>query len=90
MKFIHLLAATTLALIGPVAGAAQRCPAGDSGCTIDNGADKIRDRVNEGARKVINNSNPEGRAKEVRETVKDCVKCGMDAVKDGADKIKGQ
>ena len=72
------------------AQAQSRCPAGDSGCTLDNAADKIKDRVDEGAKSVLSNSNPSGRVSEVKETLKDCVNCGMDAVKDGMDKVSGK
>jgi hypothetical protein len=64
-----------------------RCPAGSSGCTIENAPDKIQERVNEGAKKIIENTNPDGRAKEVRETVKDCATCGREALDDAMDKI---
>jgi hypothetical protein len=64
-----------------------RCPAGSSGCTIENAPEKIKERVDEGARKVIGNTNPDGRAKEVRETIKDCGTCGREALDDAMDKI---
>lgn len=70
--------------------AAERCPAGESGCNVDNAPERIRERVNEGARKVWNNENPNGRVNEVRKTLKDCVDCAMEAVKGGTDKIVEQ
>ena len=74
-------------LMSPIASAAGRCPAGESGCTIDNAPTRIQERVNEGARKVLRNENPAGRVNEVRDTVKDCLKCGKDALQDGLQSI---
>lgn len=71
------------------AAATERCPAGQSGCTVENAPQKIQERVNEGAQKVWNNSNPQGRVNEVKKTVQDCVNCGMDALQDGANRIQG-
>ncbi len=68
----------------------SRCPAGDSGCTAENAGERIQERANEGARKVITNENSVGRVKEAARTVKDCINCGMDAVKDGADRVTGK
>lgn len=67
----------------------DRCPAGGSGCTLDNAAEKIWERVVEGANDVLDNSNPEGRVKEVKETIHDCMECGMDAIKEGMDRVTG-
>ena len=64
---------------------ADRCPAGSSGCTIDNAADRIWDRVREGAEAVLENENPEGRVEEVRDTLNDCMECGFDALDDAFD-----
>ncbi len=89
-KYVALVALTMSTCILPSVQAAGRCPAGESGCTIENAGERIRERVNDGARSVIRNENPEGRAKEVGKTLKDCVKCGMDAVKEGADRISGK
>lgn len=77
-------------LAAPAVGAQSRCPAGDSGCTLENAPDRIKERVDEGAKKVLNDSNEQGRWKEVKDTVKDCIKCGMDAVKDGIDQVTGK
>jgi len=74
----------------PASPASARCPAGESGCTIDNAADKIKERVDQGARDVGRANSVADKAKEVRETVKDCIKCGTDAVKDGFDRVKSK
>lgn len=70
--------------------ASKRCPAGESGCTMDNAPERIRDRVNEGARRVIRDENQYGRVNEVRETVKECLTCGTDAIRDGMNKIQSR
>ena len=69
--------------------AADRCPASSSGCNIDNGAEKIRERVNEGAQNVMQDTNPSGRLDEIKSTVKECLQCGTDAIKDGFNKASG-
>jgi hypothetical protein len=75
-------------LMSPVANAAGQCPAGESGCTIDNAATHIQERVNEGARKVLRNESPAGRANEVKNTASDCLNCGLDALRDGVKAVK--
>ncbi len=92
MKYaIHYFLISTLLVFTPIASQAQkRCPANDSNCTIDDSAGRIRDRVNEGAKDVGEAKGPIAKAKEVRKTVKDCIKCGVDGVIDGAKKITGQ
>ena len=93
MKFKTLFLATLVFFsvsISFVTQAGERCPAGESGCTIDNGASKIQERVNEGARKVIQDENLGGRLEEVKSTIKDCVQCGADALKDGMDQVTGK
>ena len=73
----HLLGAFLgIILMTPVVHAAGRCPAGESGCTIDNAPTRIQERVNEGARKVLRNENEAGRVNEVKDTVQDCLICG--------------
>lgn len=68
----------------------KRCPAGESGCTVENSGERIRDRVNEGTRKVISGNTESGRVKEVGKTLRDCINCGMDAVRDGVDRSSGK
>ena len=70
------------------AQAGSRCPAGNSGCTLDNAVETVRDRVKDGAEKTIKNPNERGRVREVKDTVKDCLQCASDAIKNGVDKIK--
>lgn len=60
--------------------AKQRCPAGSSGCTTDNAAERIKERVEEGRRKIGETSNPIKKGQEAGRTIVDCAKCGMDAV----------
>ena len=81
-------AAETGSASAPASSAApQRCPAGESGCTVDTAPAKILNRAVEGAKAVILNSNGEGRVEEVKKTLKDCGECGTDAIKSGMDSI---
>ncbi|UZR30417.1 hypothetical protein [Methylococcus mesophilus] len=68
----------------------SRCPAGSTGCTMDNAVQNIQDRYNEAAGKIIRNENPYGRAQEAQDAMKYCVNCGMDAIKDGMDTVSGR
>ena len=79
--------AASVLLANPVQ-AQSRCPANATGCTLDNFAPKITGRVLEGAKAVVTNKNSVGRVKEATETAKDCLNCGMDAARDGMDRIK--
>lgn len=88
MKLRACLAVAALTLACFPASAQSRCPAGESGCTTDNAASKIQERTREGARNVMRNENPRGRAREVYETARDCVNCGMDAVRDKAQRME--
>lgn len=65
------------------AQAQNRCPAGNLGCNAENtdNAERIRDRVNEGARRVWTNPSGNGRLKETRDMLKDCIECGVDTLK---------
>ncbi len=90
MKLAYAVLIVAVSAFSSNAYANDRCPAGETGCNINNAHEKIRERVNEGTRKVIRNENPEGRVREVGETVKYCIKCGTDAIKEGADKISGK
>ena len=81
-----------IALTGLVAASAlaqARCPAGTSGCTVETAPQAIQDRAVEGARRVITNPDGVGRAREAGKTVRDCLNCGMDAVRDGANRLTG-
>ena len=69
------------------ASAADRCPASYSGCTVDNAHEQIRSRVREGAENVWRGTNSQGRVREVRDTLRYCVTCGTDAIKNGMDRI---
>ena len=76
----------------------KRCPAGDSGCTMDNVWDKEREIVNGGATDFFtdeetfqhDNKSAVGRAKRAGGIARDCVQCATDAVKDGFDRINGK
>lgn len=85
-----ILAAVVALFSSPMHALAQnRCPAGNSGCTMDNAAEKIRDRINEGAQNVVTNPDSRGRVKEVGETLRDCLNCGKDALLDGMNQVTG-
>lgn len=73
-------AQTTPIYNGP-GGSVTRCPASDSNCTIYNAPDNIQDRVRQGRRDVEEAESPLDKVREVSKTVRDCVNCGMDAVK---------
>ena len=88
MKTHALTMLCIAALSSPTLAQAQnRCPAGQSGCTIENAAERIQQRVNQGAQRVINNSNPQGRVNEVRRTLQDCLNCGTDAIREGMNRV---
>lgn len=69
------------------AEANSRCPAGSSGCTPDNAASRIQQRVNQGARDVMRNNNPNGRVREVQDTLRDCFDCGAEAIRRGIEGV---
>lgn len=76
------LAIMTLSV--PTESSAQsRCPAGLYNCNWSNAHDKIRTRVNEGAREVLTNDSKRGRVKAVGETIRDCINCGLDTLSNG-------
>lgn len=85
----HLLVPACVALLlsSSMAAAQDRCPASNNDCTLDDAFDRIKDRIDEGARKVWNNENPEGRVNEVRRTLNDCSECGWNAIRNGMDRI---
>lgn len=93
MKNTHLilpLLAIPLWLSPVIASSQTRCPAGDSGCTMETAPSEIRNHVIDGAHDVWKNPNGNGRVKEVKETLQDCMNCGLDAVKDGFNRVSGQ
>lgn len=75
---------------GNETASSTRCPANNTGCNSSNAFEKIRERVNKGARDVLKDTNREGRVKEVGETLKYCLDCGMDAARDGMSQIGNQ
>ena len=85
--FVALFVATNLPISAQAGG---RCPAGDSGCTIDNAPARIRERVTDGAKEVMVSDTLRERTKKTKSTLKDCVQCGMDAIEDGVGKITGK
>jgi len=90
VKTLMVIGLLSIACFPVFAQAQSRCPAGDSGCTVDNAAGRIKERVDDGATAVLKDTNPSGRVNEVKETLKDCINCGVDAVKDGMDKVSGK
>lgn len=66
----------------------SRCPSSEGRCTMDNALERIRERAHKGAKRVIKDTNAEGRVEEVKDTLKECLDCGLDAIKDGMDKIR--
>ncbi|MCP1674588.1 hypothetical protein J2T57_001690 [Natronocella acetinitrilica] len=76
-----------LSSLGASSTAFARCPANQTGCTWSNAPDRISDRVNQGARDVVRNPNRSGRINELGNTVRDCINCGMDATRDGVNRI---
>lgn len=85
MKRSYVVAAVAILLCHAHALAAERCPAGQSGCTLDNAPQRIQQRVNEGAAKVLEDENPGGRVQEVKDTLEGCIDCAMDAIEGGMD-----
>lgn len=92
--FARLLAFTFLVLVSYCSGAlaqgriyngpdggVTRCPAGESGCTIFNAPERIRERTNEGAREVLEADSMRDRVDAVKRTLKDCQECAMDAIR---------
>jgi hypothetical protein len=49
----------------------------------------MRERVDQGRRDVYNADNPLDKVKEVGKTLRDCAQCGLDAVRNGANSIRG-
>jgi hypothetical protein len=58
--------------------AAERCPAGETGCNMKNALDNMSDRVNEAKRKVL--ENPTEGVGEAKKALKYCAECVQDAV----------
>jgi hypothetical protein len=92
-----LYAALTALLLAPAPEAtaqgrsgASRCPAGSSGCTVDNAGERIQERVRQGARDVMNERGVGGRGREIKRTLRDCVDCGTDAIREGVDRVSGR
>ena len=90
-RFIHyLVLSVALFSMSAVAYAEKRCPASDTSCTIDDGVDRIKARADDGLEDVSKAKGPVKKAKEAGKTVKDCIKCGLEAVEDGFKKATGQ
>jgi|TARA_R100001244_G_scaffold6593_31_gene8339 hypothetical protein len=67
--------------------AQSRCPADDMGCTKDNYADKVKDRVERGKREVWEADGVRDRVKAVGNTVKDCTDCATKVLTDSISKV---
>lgn len=85
-----LLAAMCTLNVG-TAQAHNGCPAGTTGCTIDNAHDRVRQIARDGARDMFcspstyrsSNGLAASRVRRGAEIIRDCVQCGLDAVQDG-------
>lgn len=86
MRQLQLIAAGSLllCLISAVSAqqrlTVQRCPAGSTGCTLENAGERIRERIDEGKQRVRDANNPISKGREAGRTVIDCARCGLDAV----------
>lgn len=89
-KRIVRVLALVCAMSIPTASQSQaRCPAGQSGCTVENAGERILDRANEGKNKVLEGRSPSERLKEAGKTLQDCLECGRDALKEGLNRRGG-
>lgn len=88
-----LVVAVTVA--SPDAQAQRRCPAGESGCTMDNAYERMRDILQNGATDhfrsrstyEFSNYGAARRSWRVGDKVRDCLNCGWDALKDSFDRF---
>ena len=87
MKFRIILVLTLMTHASQEATSQERCPASETGCTIENAHERIKNRINEGAHRVFNNANPDGRLREVKDTLEECFQCGTDAIVEGIDRF---
>jgi hypothetical protein len=86
-----ILLAAVVTLAAPDVHAQRRCPASDTGCTMDNAHERFREILRNGgaghARSwntyEYNNSAAARRAYRAGQIVRDCFNCGMDAIRDG-------
>jgi hypothetical protein len=75
-----------------IAAAQSRCPAGNTGCTLENAGSRIQDRYNETFRDVNRSQSPSlsgarRRVGEIKEGLEYCLNCGLDAARDGMSRI---
>jgi hypothetical protein len=84
------IGAALLALVIATAdgSAQQRCPASESGCTIDNANERLRERVRAGGRAVGEAESARERAREAANTARDCINCALDAARDAMRRIR--
>jgi hypothetical protein len=92
MKRIIFLATTgfILSLSQTFAIAGPRCPASDSNCTLEDAPKRIQERVNQGEKNVRETSGAVAKVKEVKKTISDCIKCGMEGVSDGVGRVNSK
>lgn len=87
-KSIIVFCAFTFALLQSTQAQAQyRCPAGSHGCTYESVWREVPQRVNRGASNVLRNPYGNGRLPEVRNTLRDCWRCGRDGLRDGVNRV---
>lgn len=77
--------------------AQSRCPAGNSGCTMENYGSRMNEIVNDGARDHFSSSSTYQRGVEAARDrvqgagriVRECLECATDALQDGMDRVSG-
>lgn len=77
--------------------AQSRCPAGISGCTMDNYQSRMSEIVSDGARDHFSSSSTyqsgveavRDRVQGAGEIVRDCLECATDALQNGMDRVSG-
>lgn len=97
MKKLSIFITAFSLCFSTVAFTQNRCPAGSSGCTMNNVEAREKEIVNGGAKDYFSSSSTyESGTESVTERVKgaagilkDCLNCAMDAVKDGMNQVSG-
>lgn len=92
---VTLFIASLLMIFSNQLIANDRCPAGDSGCTMSNWEGKMGQVLSSGTQDYANDSSTYetgissvfDRVKNVGSIVKDCAECGTDALLDGINSV---